>query len=899
MSSTNHSIQIYEKLYNISKSFNEKLSLEELYDIAVDFVTDDLQFQKALIFAHDDRNGWFKVVCSKGYDNPMEQKILKIINLLLSGEVIEYLRAQNEPIIHTLDSPNEIVEKLSKSLFLQEAYFELFGGDTDIPNALIVVGNGAKDIDNYSRIDQDRTVQLALGNFTVQFSKAINNIIFYKAWIEEKESLNNKIEQRTKEILEQKDTFEAIFNTSKDGIAVFDVDTTAFLDANPAYTEMTGYLLDELKRTTCIKMSAEDDREKSTKIVDEVKKKGFVKNFEKRCRRKDGEIIIVSMSISLMSDKKRVLVSAKDITQQKILEAKIIEEKNKAQNATKAKSAFLANMSHEIRTPINGIIGMSHIALQSNLNPKQKTHVTKINKSAKLLLGIINDILDFSKVEAGKLSIEKIEFDLFDTLNSVIDFLELKIAEKGLEFELNYAKELGYMFFGDSLRISQILTNLLGNAVKFTEHGKIELIISNIAKNRYRFEVKDSGIGLTQEQQDKLFKSFSQADESTTRKYGGTGLGLSICKQLVELMNGKIWVESKLGIGSSFIFEIELEKLDAPSFSNIDSKIEKDLYTKSLQVALSEDYNILLVEDTVINQDIIIGLLENSQINIDIANNGQEAVELFDKNIGKYNLILMDIQMPIMDGYEATKIIREKDKQIPIVALTANLMAQDKENIKNAQMNEFISKPFDIEIFYETLNHYISISQKQNNNDNFKYFNFEHIDSSKAIKKLLDVNLYSKILKDFYKEFKDFELDIQNEEKLKRDIHTIKGLSGTICANSLYEITQILDNKIDLSLFGAFHSRLKDVMDDIASSIDIEEDHLEEKTVIDDNTKSILFEELKTAIASKRPANIKHVVEEIEKYKLLDDEQKLFDELKSFLKKYDFNNAYKLITNKL
>jgi signal transduction histidine kinase/CheY-like chemotaxis protein len=405
--------------------------------------------------------------------------------------------------------------------------------------------------------------------------------------------------------------------------------------------------------------------------------------------------------IGMLVDKFNQLQHKLEKDNQKITELKI-----KAEDTAKLKSAFLANMSHEIRTPINGIVGMSYLALQTNLTPKQRRYIEKIENSSKALLHIINDILDLSKIESGKLVIDKIDFDLRKMVNSSIDLIRFKAKEKGLKIKIKYSRNIPKKLHGDSLRVAQVLTNLLSNAVKFTEKGEISLFITQIDNNQFRFEVKDTGIGLTKEAQEKLFMAFTQADGSTTRNYGGTGLGLAISKQLIELMGGKIWVESEYGVGSSFIFELEL----TPAKNSDKSKILK--YNKTSKKSIQDITNsrILLVDDNIINQEIIVGLLEHSNIQIDIASNGQEALDMFE--VDKYALILMDIQMPIMDGYKATELIRKKDTHIPIIALTANAMKEDIKKTAQYGMNSHINKPIDVEKLYQTLFQYIKYDKE-------------------------------------------------------------------------------------------------------------------------------------------------------------------------------------------
>ena len=427
---------------------------------------------------------------------------------------------------------------------------------------------------------------------------------------------------------------------------------------------------------------------------------------------------------------------------------------------------------------------------------------------------IINDILDFSKIEAGKLEIYNIDFSLKNLLEEISNIVKFKADEKGLNFTINYDKNINNYFYGDSLRISQILINLINNAIKFTETGTVKLNISSTqTDNLYRFEVIDTGIGISQEQQNKLFQSFSQADGSTTREYGGTGLGLSISKQLVELMDGKIWVESKVGAGSKFIFEINLKKSDKTTIENREPM-------EINQIKTLKGSQILLVEDSLINQEIVIGLLENSGITIDIASNGEIALDRFKS--GKYELILMDLQMPVMDGYEATRLIRERDKNVPIVALTANAMKEDVEKTKKATMVEHLNKPIDVEKLYEILLKYIPKKSETRNtkasySDDIIIPEFENIDTKIGLAHLAgNKKLYMKIIKDFYETYNNFKIENLEDEAFKRATHTLKGLSANMGAESLYGITQRLDDSQDRTLLPSFNVELRKVLDELA-----------------------------------------------------------------------------------
>ncbi len=371
--------------------------------------------------------------------------------------------------------------------------------------------------------------------------------------------------------------------------------------------------------------------------------------------------------------------------------------------ASRAKGEFLANMSHEIRTPMNGVIGMVNFLLETDLTTEQREFASTVKVSADALLFIINDILDFSKIEAGKMTLERAPFDLREMAKSTVELMTWQAQSKGLNLTYTIQPDTCTSLLGDPTRLRQILLNLMGNAIKFTDQGKVWLEITpgNETNDEIQlhFSVRDTGIGISEEAQKKLFQSFTQADASTTRKYGGTGLGLAISRKLVELMGGTLEVRSRPREGSTFSFTLQLSKRKAVASEDHPLIVVFDYSDKahaSASWVVPENTRVLLAEDGRINQLVAVRLLQQLGCTVDIASNGLETVEVWKKN--HYPIILMDCHMPQMDGYEATQMIREWEKEqnlLPtqIIALTASSMEGDRELCMAAGMNDFTSKP--------------------------------------------------------------------------------------------------------------------------------------------------------------------------------------------------------------
>jgi PAS domain S-box-containing protein len=500
----------------------------------------------------------------------------------------------------------------------------------------------------------------------------------------------------------QKNQYEAIFKNSQDPIGIIDFNSK-FLKFNDAYTAMLGYEKEELIGKSCMELSIPEDIPRVLTMFDELKEKGFVKNFDKSCYRKDGQIVFVSLSLIILPDHKTILVNAKDLTGKRKILNELMIAKIDAEKATAAQSKFLANMSHEIRTPMNGILGFSKILKESLKNDNNIDYATMIETSAKTLLEIINDILDISKIKSGSIELEKKDFKFYDAMIHTKKLYQIVAKEKGILFETQIDSSLENLIVcSDVTKLKQIISNLLNNALKFTPKNgtvlfKIETINKDEKSIRLRFSVKDTGIGIAPERQQLIFEPFRQENESTTREFGGTGLGLSICKEIVSMLGGELTLVSQKDKGSEFSFEIFFSFGEDVALKKI-VKNEKNSFI----------LKVLVAEDVEINQKLFKVLLAQKGVDAIFANNGLELIKIFKNKYQEFDMVFVDINMPVMDGVEAFQEISKFKKQnniinVPIVALTANVIEGDKKRYLEIGFDDYLSKPIKNEKLNEIL----------------------------------------------------------------------------------------------------------------------------------------------------------------------------------------------------
>ena len=489
-----------------------------------------------------------------------------------------------------------------------------------------------------------------------------------------------------------------------------------------------------------------------------------------------------------------------DITQ---LEQSLIEEKK----AKESQAIFLANMSHEIRTPLNGILGFTKLLDESNLPEKEKEYVDIINNSASTLLHTINEILDISKIQNGNFQVEEIEFDLLKESTKIHKLFLAKADEKKINFKSDLDQNIPNTITSDMVKLKQVLSNLLSNAIKFTPLGGEILfsinVISKDKKCKLRFQVKDNGIGINKEEQNKIFNPFIQASSSTTRKYGGTGLGLAISKDIISLLGGELSLQSQLSKGSRFWFDLDFEFNDKkiPDVINSKDTIKKQYIG-----------DILVAEDNIINQKLIKIILEQNGLNVTIVSNGKEAVDIFKQNYNSFDLIFLDINMPIMDGMVACKNINnlkiKYSKNTPIISLTANAIKGDKEKYLSIGFDEYLTKPIIIENLNKVLNKYLDSNIVEKEDNKFENLNVG-LDNNKAANKLgIPIEFYNELLGDFLNtasdEFNILENYIKNKDfkNIVGQSHALKGVTANLSIDSMVNIIKQIEtsaqNKEDI-----------------------------------------------------------------------------------------------------
>ena len=532
-------------------------------------------------------------------------------------------------------------------------------------------------------------------------------------------------EKRYRQIIEN--VSDLIYTTNKKGIILY---------ANPSALRVTEYSQEEITGKNYIDFIRPDFKEQTVGFYTHALRNRLQNTyFEFPILTKSGKEVWLGQNVSLIhSDTNKDIIlgfqaMARDITERIEFEKELIESKEQAISAAKIKSQFIANMSHEIRTPLNGIIGISNLLQKTELDPKQKKYLEAIMTSSDQLMGIINNILDISKIEAQRMTITNNPFNIHELVNSIGTLFEQRAISKNLDFYCTLDKAIPETLIGDAVKLNQILYNLIGNGLKFTDEGHVSLNVSLVNSDEHvckiKFEVEDTGIGIREEFQNKIFSAFTQAEGESTRRYGGSGLGLTIVKKLIDLQHGSILLSSQPGKGATFTVELEFQIPEQ----------EKNTYKIDPAKEENIDFNgikILLAEDNPINQMVTTDLLKSLGAEITIAGNGQEAIDKY--RTADFDIILMDMQMPIVDGYQAMKTIRsefpEDKRSIPILALTAHAFEGELNRCIDCGADNYLSKPFEPQRLFHVINEllremkgkYTNPEENKVNFDQLKYF---------------------------------------------------------------------------------------------------------------------------------------------------------------------------------
>ncbi|MEO5571149.1 MAG: ATP-binding protein [Bacteroidia bacterium] len=494
-----------------------------------------------------------------------------------------------------------------------------------------------------------------------------------------------------------------------------------------------------------------------------------------------------------------VLSSINNITQRKKDEEQLREAKEKAEHLSRARQEFLSVMSHEMRTPLNAVVGISYLLAEGELTPEQEENISILQFSAQNLLSLINNILDFSKIESGMLQLEQIDFNFNELLSRMMDSFSHNAQEKQLKLNLQTAMDIPEILNGDPARLTQVLTNLLHNAIKFTEHGEVRLGVKTLSQDDEKiiiqFEISDTGIGIESDRLHEIFNSYTQAKPSITRQFGGSGLGLTICKKLIHIMGGEILVKSELNKGSVFSFHLEFLLATKGAQKLVSQRYERNFDLKGVKV--------LLVEDNVTNQTLAKKFITRWGAMVDTAENGLVAVKKVNET--PYDLVLMDLQMPVMDGYKANRIIRDlgyTSEKLPVIALSAYMLDEVKTKIRAAGMDDYLSKPIDPHELYRKIVKNIKRKQR-NQEESFLIIDNEvEVLSIEQLMETFDKSFQQEFLKLLEKEFRDFREKIfiavkgHNLETIRQLIHRItpslKRFKNQILLSALDELKKLM-----------------------------------------------------------------------------------------------------------
>jgi PAS domain S-box-containing protein len=633
-----------------------------------------------------------------------------ITERIKSQEQLHLLNTRFESIVNNLDIGLVLEDTNRKTIMTNQKFCTLFKYEIDpiemigfdcykyLENAEDLFLNGRKQIELFNGFVDEKITQLAhqvpLSDGRVLECDYIPLFVdsIYSGHLWKYTDVSDRINAQ-RILVQNEEKYRLIIQNMNLGLLVVDNDGI-IVDSNPSFSGMTGYTSEELIGKSAVAIFTPGSKEQTLGNVTDLRKKGVSSAYELNLKNKSGENIWMLISGSPIFDANNNVNGSigihLDITERKEQMIELMVARKKAEELAYSKEIFLANMSHEIRTPMNAIIGMARLLEEMPMSAKQTDYIDAIKISSENLLVIINDILDFSKIDLGKLELEESNFNFFSFIRNIMVQFEVKAHEKNLVFKNQIDSDISEFFVSDPGRLAQIISNLISNSIKFTHEGGVDLnceLLRESAENQVlRFTVSDTGIGIEQENKELIFESFMQEHSSINRKYGGTGLGLSISRQLVKLFKSDMTVITEKGKGSAFSFEIELKKGIHNSAIIAAEKI--------IDTSVLKETSVLLAEDNKTNQLLARVILENLGMIVSIANNGYEAIELLLDN--EYDIILMDLQMPLIDGLSATKIIRSKLRSnIPVIALTANAIIGDKEKCIAAGMDDYISKPFD------------------------------------------------------------------------------------------------------------------------------------------------------------------------------------------------------------